>query len=67
MSIYSLVKSFKTIPPKIACIINNITMKNIKYFVLLLAIATSFSSCFVRGHRGERGHEHEMHHDGDRH
>ncbi|HEY0244202.1 MAG TPA: hypothetical protein VGC01_01455 [Mucilaginibacter sp.] len=41
-------------------------MKNIKYLVLLLAIATSFSACFARGHRGGRGHE-EVHHDGNRH
>jgi hypothetical protein len=41
-------------------------MKTLKYFVLLLAISASFSSCFVRGH-GERDHGHDMHHDGDHH
>jgi len=44
---------------------NKITMKTIKYFILLLMISASFSSCFVR--HGDHGHDGEVHHDGDRH
>ena len=41
-------------------------MKTIKYFVLLLAISASLSSCFVRMHHGDRDHHDTERHD-DRH
>jgi len=40
-------------------------MKTIKYFILLLAMSASFSSCFVRMH--DRGRGGEVHRDGGRH
>jgi hypothetical protein len=46
-------------------------MKTIKYFVLLLAISASLSSCLVRmnhgEHRGDRDHHDTERHDNDRH
>jgi fatty acid desaturase len=42
-------------------------MKTIKYFILLLAISATFSSCFVRMHDRGHGRGGEVHRDGDRH